>query len=304
MATTFRFPFRRERPQILIAARRHAMPPILASGLVLALAAGAAASDVTVLPGAWEHQRGSGSNSRLLNETPGVHQAVFAASLLSAIPHGSRIEGIAWRLGGTTANAGPWPPAPVTFGEYNIQVSTSLHPPGSLSNVFDNNIAPDVVLARSGPLEFAAHAFPGAPAPTPAPFGPVVEFSTPFIYNGGDLLITMRRSGYISGSGAAFCDRLITGDPGYNVEFQGHHRAGSISEVTSAFQALFIFQITFSVDSCYADCDGNNILNVDDFICFINAFASQDPYADCDGNQTYNVDDFLCFINEFAQGCP
>jgi hypothetical protein len=55
---------------------------------------------------------------------------------------------------------------------------------------------------------------------------------------------------------------------------------------------------------CYADCDGNEVLNVDDFICFINAFAVQDPYADCDGNQLLNIDDFICFINAFAQGCP
>jgi hypothetical protein len=55
---------------------------------------------------------------------------------------------------------------------------------------------------------------------------------------------------------------------------------------------------------CYADCDQNSALNVDDFICFINAFATQDPYADCDQNATLNVDDFICFINAFALGCP
>jgi hypothetical protein len=55
---------------------------------------------------------------------------------------------------------------------------------------------------------------------------------------------------------------------------------------------------------CYPDCDENQVLNVDDFICFINAFAQSDPYADCDGNTLFNVDDFICFINEFAQGCP
>jgi hypothetical protein len=65
------------------------------------------------------------------------------------------------------------------------------------------------------------------------------------------------------------------------------------------------FILMGSVDSaCYADCDGNGTLNVDDFICFINAFSSQDPYADCDNNQTLNVDDFICFINAFSQGCP
>jgi hypothetical protein len=70
---------------------------------------------------------------------------------------------------------------------------------------------------------------------------------------------------------------------------------------------------------CYANCDNSTtapILNVDDFTCFINAFAlgqSLPPsqqvasYANCDGSTVepvLNVDDFTCFINEFAMGCP
>jgi hypothetical protein len=69
---------------------------------------------------------------------------------------------------------------------------------------------------------------------------------------------------------------------------------------------------------CYANCDGSTtppILNVDDFICFINDFAEGQAiphqqqithYANCDGSTTapvLNVDDFTCFINAFARGC-
>jgi hypothetical protein len=70
---------------------------------------------------------------------------------------------------------------------------------------------------------------------------------------------------------------------------------------------------------CYANCDGSTaapVLNVDDFTCFINEYASAQTlpheqqvtaYANCDGSTiapALNVDDFTCFINEFAQGCP
>jgi hypothetical protein len=70
------------------------------------------------------------------------------------------------------------------------------------------------------------------------------------------------------------------------------------------------------IPPCYADCDGNEALNVDDFLCFINEFATAQSlptsqqithYANCDGSTAepvLTVDDFLCFINEFAQGCP
>ena len=58
------------------------------------------------------------------------------------------------------------------------------------------------------------------------------------------------------------------------------------------------------VDTCYADCDGNGVLDFFDFLCFQNAFATADPYADCDGNGILDFFDFLCYQNEFALGCP
>ncbi len=60
---------------------------------------------------------------------------------------------------------------------------------------------------------------------------------------------------------------------------------------------------------CYANCDGSTtppILNVNDFICFLNTFAAADAYANCDGSTTppvLNVLDFVCFLNSFAAGC-
>jgi hypothetical protein len=71
--------------------------------------------------------------------------------------------------------------------------------------------------------------------------------------------------------------------------------------------------------SCYANCDGSTVepvLNVDDFTCFINAYAVAQAlphaqqltdYSNCDGSTiapVLNVDDFTCFINSYAIGCP
>jgi hypothetical protein len=54
---------------------------------------------------------------------------------------------------------------------------------------------------------------------------------------------------------------------------------------------------------CYADCDGDGSLSIDDFICFQTFFALQDPYADCDGDGSLSIDDFICFQTFFAIGC-
>ena len=61
--------------------------------------------------------------------------------------------------------------------------------------------------------------------------------------------------------------------------------------------------------TCYANCDNSTIapcLNVNDFICFNNAFAASLPYANCDASTlspTLNVNDFICFNNAYASQC-
>jgi probable HAF family extracellular repeat protein len=62
--------------------------------------------------------------------------------------------------------------------------------------------------------------------------------------------------------------------------------------------------------TCYANCDTSNtppVLNANDFQCFLNKFAENDPYANCDGSTVdplLNANDFQCFLNAFALGCP
>ena len=61
---------------------------------------------------------------------------------------------------------------------------------------------------------------------------------------------------------------------------------------------------------CYANCDASStppILNVQDFVCFLNRFAAGDPAANCDGSSAppaLNVWDLLCFLDRFQAGCP
>jgi hypothetical protein len=71
----------------------------------------------------------------------------------------------------------------------------------------------------------------------------------------------------------------------------------------------------FSVTSpfctaCYANCDASTApptLNVADFTCYLQRFASGDGYANCDGSvapPVLNVADFTCFLQKYAAGCP
>ncbi|GJM19113.1 MAG: hypothetical protein DHS20C14_13260 [Phycisphaeraceae bacterium] len=58
------------------------------------------------------------------------------------------------------------------------------------------------------------------------------------------------------------------------------------------------------IPACFADCDGNGVLNVDDIDCFVAAFLGADlEGADCDANGVLNVDDIDCYVASFIGGC-
>jgi hypothetical protein len=61
--------------------------------------------------------------------------------------------------------------------------------------------------------------------------------------------------------------------------------------------------------SCYPNCDHSfttPFLNINDYVCFQNKFASGDTYANCDNSTTppvLSVNDFICFISAYVAGC-
>lgn len=61
--------------------------------------------------------------------------------------------------------------------------------------------------------------------------------------------------------------------------------------------------------TCYPNCDASTtppVLNINDFVCFLDAFVAGSPYANCDQSTrppTLNILDFVCFLNRFATGC-
>jgi hypothetical protein len=66
----------------------------------------------------------------------------------------------------------------------------------------------------------------------------------------------------------------------------------------------------YACSPCYANCDDSSatpVLNINDYLCFMNQFAASDPYANCDASTiqpVLNVNDFTCFLNKYAAGCP
>jgi hypothetical protein len=51
------------------------------------------------------------------------------------------------------------------------------------------------------------------------------------------------------------------------------------------------------------DINGDNQVNVSDFLAFLQLFAAGDLRADFTGDAQVNVSDFLAFLSAFAAGC-
>ncbi|OAB63265.1 hypothetical protein AY599_20820 [Leptolyngbya valderiana BDU 20041] len=77
----------------------------------------------------------------------------------------------------------------------------------------------------------------------------------------------------------------------------------SVEVLSDTASALTIKSAGPIDDACRADCDGNGELNIFDFLCFQNLFASGDLAADFDGDGRLTIFDFLEFQNAFDIGC-
>ena len=63
------------------------------------------------------------------------------------------------------------------------------------------------------------------------------------------------------------------------------------------------FSLMPGVEPCVADCDADGQLNILDFVCFQNLFATGSPNADCNSDGQLNILDFVCYQSIFGAGC-
>jgi hypothetical protein len=237
-----------------------------------------------------------------ISDAPGMtHHQVYASSLFAGLYGGApvSIEAIAFapgtsttfnshvvvRLGYTQVQPPAAPDAPVEGGGGAPNAVGAMH-------TFYSDTKVQAVMSSSSNFQFD---FQGSP----------------FVYDPSqgnllvEIVVTQRATG-ISVSRAAGSEQSTR-------SYVRHAGAVTISPTTALRTQ---FTVAPGGTPCYADCDGNGTLNVDDFLCFLDEFAqaaSLPPsqqishYANCDGSTTepiLTVDDFLCFGNAYAQGCP
>lgn len=58
-----------------------------------------------------------------------------------------------------------------------------------------------------------------------------------------------------------------------------------------------------AVSGCYADFNGDGVVDTRDVLAFLNAWTQQDASSDCDDNGVIDTRDVLCFLNAWTAGC-
>jgi len=209
--------------------------------LVVSLAGQSALGAFLIVPSDYANYGGSYGLSTQFHYNARTYQVAIDPLALTGLPDGAEILGLTWRIR-AVATYPTWPPQDVTFSAYDIQVSRSNYPAGSLSTNFAANIGPDVVLARSGPLTIPAGSFPGGAEwpPDVNPFGYEIMFSTPYTYHAGDtLLFTIRHTG--NGVGTyCFLDSLANSTMWQALGAVGYNATSGSAAYFSIMKILYV----------------------------------------------------------------
>ncbi len=221
-------------------------------GVLIGMAAscGVALAAQTTVPNAFASTGGETGLNTFIRDTgaPRAGQLLIGASQLGAISAGSQITGMYFRLYSNTAfnAAGTWPATPISWNNYEVRVGTAALGVAGASTTFAANLGGDTVLARSGALTLGANSFTGgANSPAANPWGPIISFSTPFTYTGGDIVIEIRHDGGTF-TPTRFLDAVNTTSPGYGTDFRSFTTT-TFAGTTGAAAAFTITQLEFVV---------------------------------------------------------
>lgn len=138
-----------------------------------------------------------------------TYQMTIAASQLTGLV-GQNIVAMQFRLNGAAASA--WPLTNASYAFWDISIGPGVTP-SAMSNVFADNFTSAPTQVRSGPLEFTAGSFSSGSMPNA--FGPSINFTSPYLYTGGNLTIEMRFAQQVGTTTQSSLDALLaSGGPG------------------------------------------------------------------------------------------
>ncbi len=194
-----------------------------------------------VAPAIYAATSGTGGLNTLLRNTnaPRTYQMQFSAAALGGLPVGARITELRFRLTSTAVAA--FPSNTVTWSDYDVTLAQAANPIAGMSTTFALNMR-SPALVKSGALSLSANTFTASADPNA--FASLVVFDTPYVYQGGDLVMLFSHPGSDS-TNTAFLDDLSVSTPGYGTDFRAFS-ANSFNATVGSQAAVTIAQIVFT----------------------------------------------------------
>lgn len=213
-----------------------------APGTVLInVAAAPPAPPSVVAPSAYTSVAGNGGLNSLVRSTgnPRTYQMQFTPAVLGGLPVGARITQLGFRLqAGVTPS---FPVATVNWSDYEVTLAQAANPISSMSTTFSANLR-NPVLVKSGALSLGANQFTAGGNPNA--FATLVTLDTPYVYQGGDLVMLFTHPGSDS-TNTTFLDAATSAAPGYGTSFRALS-ANSFGATTGAAATVTIVELLFS----------------------------------------------------------
>lgn len=193
-----------------------------------------------VVPNANANLRGTSQLNSIIRNAANArsYQYGINAAELANVPVGSVITGVSLRFMVFASNTASWPPADITWANYDIYAGAANPTAGWGGDPFANfSGAPQMV--RSGPMVLDANSFtntnPAAPLPNAwSEF--YFDFQQPFLYLGGDLALLFSHPGSTSTATALYPETVVSDANTYGVaRVQSIYPAGTASTATTFY---------------------------------------------------------------------
>jgi hypothetical protein len=227
---------RKPRPAVRLAA-------VLLTGLALASAAEA---QTVVVPNQYTSSpAGANGLNTLIRDlgNPRTAQLLIAAAELTTIPVGNSITGMTFRL--WTGSTIAYPASDATWTDYTVRLGPGGALPGSTT--FANNFTAAPTIVRTGTMTIPTGSCPGGGSPN-AFCTFTVNFTTPYVYTGGNLCVEVRHTGSNITNNAAndFLEVADLTNPNYGIRFWSATATGNTA-TTGAANTYTVARFNFNV---------------------------------------------------------
>ena len=208
-----------------------------------------------VIPNAYAMINGTAAFTGPIASTPRTYQQLISENQLTNMV-GSIITGITWRLPSNATT--DWPGVETVISSYDVYLSQSV-PPSQRNLTFALNVVGTQTQVRSGSWTIPFGSFRSGGSPND--FGYVVNFTTPYMYTGGHLLVEIRHTGF-TGATSRSVDGIGTSVSGYGTDFSACWGSGNTATSGSQgnFSVLNILTLASNIEPT-AELPGNYSLS-------------------------------------------